>query len=71
MDYYSTDKPFPRGEMCLKGAGVFQGYYKSPAKTAEVLDENGWCHTGDIGMWDAQGRLKIIDRVKKYVFFFR
>lgn len=63
MKYTSQDKPFPRGEICIKGANIFQGYYNAPDKTAEVLVD-GWNLTGDVGTWDAQGRLKIIDRVK-------
>jgi long-chain acyl-CoA synthetase len=65
MNYTSADKPFPRGEICFKGASIFKGYYKEEAKTKETLSADGWCYTGDIGYWDAKGRLRIIDRVKK------
>lgn len=67
MSYTSKDQPFPRGEICFKGHNCFREYYKMPDKTAETIDVDGWVHTGDIGMWDAQGRLKIIDR-KKNIF---
>ncbi|KAF9578967.1 Long chain acyl-CoA synthetase 7 peroxisomal [Lunasporangiospora selenospora] len=64
MNYTSADKPFPRGEVMLRGNSVFTGYYKSPKQTEETLDAEGWSGTGDVGQWDAQGRLIIIDRVK-------
>ncbi|KAK3844177.1 MAG: hypothetical protein J3R72DRAFT_439074 [Linnemannia gamsii] len=64
MNYTSQDKPFPRGEIMLRGNSVFQGYFKSPKQTAETLDAEGWSGTGDVGQWDAQGRLVVIDRVK-------
>lgn len=64
MQYTSKDTPFPRGEIYVKGGSVFVGYYKAPEMTAATLLDDGWCATGDIGLWDAAGRLVIVDRVK-------
>ena len=52
------------GEILVKSPGLFKGYYKNPAATAEVLTADGWYHTSDAGFLDAHGHLKIIDRVK-------
>ncbi|KAI8388623.1 uncharacterized protein BYT42DRAFT_490961 [Radiomyces spectabilis] len=64
MEYLSTDKPNPRGEICIRGNSVMREYYQVPDKTAETIDADGWLHTGDIGMFDSANRVKIIDRLK-------
>jgi long-chain acyl-CoA synthetase len=52
------------GEILVKSPGLLKEYYKNPQATAEVLDAEGWYHTGDAGFLDATGHLKIIDRAK-------
>ncbi|KAJ1959355.1 medium-chain fatty acid-CoA ligase faa2 [Dispira parvispora] len=64
LGYTVKDQPFPRGEIYARGTSIFQGYYKNPGQTREALTEDGWVRTGDVGLWDAKGRLVIIDRRK-------
>ncbi|KAK8889008.1 hypothetical protein M9Y10_033750 [Tritrichomonas musculus] len=55
------------GEVLVKGPHVFKGYYKDEALTKEVLDDDGWFATGDIGTIASNGSLQIIDRVKQLI----
>ena len=64
MEYYSTDKPYPRGELCMKGPSVFKGYFCRPDKTAEAFDHDGWFCSGDVAKIFENGSIKIIDRSK-------
>jgi fatty-acyl-CoA synthase len=56
-----------QGEIHTRGYSVMKGYWQDPGKTAEVLDEAGWMHTGDLGVIDAQGYGNITGRLKDLV----
>ena len=55
------------GEICIRGPQVMAGYWQHPEETAKVLDKEGWFATGDIGIMDHKGHIKIVDRKKDMI----
>lgn len=56
-----------QGEMCCKGFNIMKGYYKNPEATAEIIDENGYLHSGDLGVKDENGNYRITGRIKDMI----
>ncbi|TMC37232.1 MAG: long-chain fatty acid--CoA ligase [Chloroflexi bacterium] len=71
----SIGKPMPGvevrlgedGELLVRGGNVMVGYYKEPGKTADIIDADGWVHSGDIGELGSNGQFKIVDRKKELI----
>ena len=55
------------GEICVKGPLVMQGYYQKPEETAKAIDKDGYMHSGDVGIMDEDGYLRIVDRTKDMI----
>ena len=55
------------GELCVKGPQVMKGYWNRPDETAKVFDDDGWLATGDIGVMDSRGFMRLIDRKKDLI----
>ena len=56
-----------QGEMCCRGYNIMKGYYKMPEATAEIIDENGFLHSGDLGVKDPDGNYRITGRIKDMI----
>ncbi|PKI82768.1 long-chain-fatty-acid--CoA ligase [Malassezia vespertilionis] len=65
-NYLSSNKK-PQGEVMIRGPSVTQGYFKRPDITRETITPDGWLRTGDIGQWEDDGTLSLIDRKKNLV----
>jgi len=55
------------GEICIKGPQVMKGYWQRPDETAKVMDAGGFLHTGDVGVMDDEGYIRIVDRKKDMI----
>jgi fatty-acyl-CoA synthase len=56
-----------QGEICCRGYNVMKGYFHMPEATAETIDAEGWLHTGDLGVMDSEGYLRITGRIKDMI----
>lgn len=68
VDEHGNDLPVGEsGELLVRGPNVMQGYFEDPDHTAATIDAHSWLHTGDVAAVDADGRLRILDRIKDIV----
>lgn len=60
-------KPYEKGELLFKGSCIMKGYIDDTAATKNTVDDDGWLHTGDIGYYDDDGELYVVDRLKELI----
>jgi long-chain acyl-CoA synthetase len=66
----NTGEPVPigeAGEICVRGPMVMKGYYNKPEETQKAIDKDGFMHTGDVGIMDEEGYVRIVDRTKDMI----
>jgi len=56
-----------KGDICARGYAVMQGYWEDPERTAETVDDEGWLHSGDLGVMDAEGYVSVVGRLKDMI----
>jgi fatty-acyl-CoA synthase len=56
-----------RGDICTRGYAVMRGYWDDPERTAETVDEDGWLHSGDLGIMDKEGYVQVVGRLKDMI----
>jgi long-chain acyl-CoA synthetase len=66
-DLGNTVNDGERGEICIRGPNIMQGYWRNPEATDESIDTDGWFKTGDVGIVNERGHLKIVDRIKDMI----
>lgn len=66
LGYFSTNQPYPQGEIWIKGDAVTEGYLDMDKENQESFHD-GWFKTGDVGEFDSKGQLRVIDRKKNLV----
>ncbi|XP_077555048.1 uncharacterized protein LOC144169656 isoform X3 [Haemaphysalis longicornis] len=62
-----TLEPFEHGEICVRSRSVMKGYHDRPEDTADVLSADGWLKTGDLGYYDREGHLYMVERLKQLI----
>lgn len=67
VDSGRTCGPHEKGELTVRGPTIMKGYYGDPKATSEMIDANGWLHTGDIGYFDENESVFIVDRIKEMI----